>query len=1493
MKRAKRLLRAAAKLLAWTVIFVAALVLGVILHLDTPWVRRTVMARTNALLAGTFQGRVEIRKLGGLGLGGVRDVDATVTDQAGDVVLSVQGARVEIDALALLRSALLGDEASPLAIDLHGVSIEVIDVVLDADAHGSLRLVDALQPSAPAAPAAPPTEGSTRPLRFSISDLALAHVHAHGAPGAGPPLDVDLDGLRGGFALRPGGVEASIDDVAVTARAIAAGADVAGELTARVSLPTDPGSPLDAALSWEGAVGGVPSGARVAASGPRSAVIVAAHAMLGSSALDADGNVGWLDDDTRATVAFRAHDVDAHAILRSAPTSRLGLTGDARAHLAADGSLVADTAVLFLGGSVADTPLPPASIHAHLARGTSAANTSAPLEGHADLLVLQTYAVAHAVADLAPRGPTSVLRIRADAAVPEMARVPAVRRAVAGGLLLATRGEVDLDTGHLDGRLRASATNLSAGPVRATTLDLDAEATGSTKALRVTTRLRSPDLPDTDAAAELALAHGYALRGIRVALARAGERATVTAREVTMADGGLTVDDAHVEGLGAPLSATLGLAPSGVRLRASTAGIDLARVARIAHFGGPTLAGTVSLDADLRLAASSGRGRATLDLAHASFASAKDVTGHLDLALNGRALDAKLHAEVARVGTVDVGATKVTVGGAQAIGRGSWTQAFGAVDVDVSADLQRLDALWPGDPPWSEAAGRVLVHAHVARDGVDDVTPDVNLRLDTDHLVLAPSVPTTRDIDGVVVHPPAPWRLAGVDLTLDATIDGDSGALRLQTRLRDLHGDLADVDAATRAFPYATALHDRPQLVSALRTMPVDVHVAIPERELASLPAILTQRLVDGSVRADATLRGTAVHPVASLTASLRHASTSGSGAPFDVDVTGRYDGQRGTVGVQASSRQRRLLDGEARIDAAVERLLEGDASWTASGNAHLTQFPLASIVVLDDRQVAGLLSGDVILERLHEDARASADLSVERLTVAGVAYRSASVKLAAGGRDLNGTVRVEQADGFAEAKVQAAAAWGARVAPELDPSAPLQASLAAHNFRIASLQPFFGASIDELDGRVDATMRVSLDPRDRSARMAGTLGLTRGTLQLAAGGGELHDIAASVRLAPDGTIQLEKLTASGLSGHLEASGVAHLQGTTLRSAKATLTIPRGAAIPVSAGGVEVGDVDGRVELAETTGADGMAHVKVDVPALDVRLPEAQQSTPRSLDAMKGVRIGAHRGNPSRLVLLPLDPVMPDAGGRAEAQGAGIAIEAHLDGVHVVRGTQIRVDLRGDLVVHPGARTTVTGQITLRRGGTLFLQGRTFTVESGTVTFVGDDPSNPQVVVKAGWTAPDATRVYASFTGPLTTGKVTLSSEPALPREEIVQLLLFGSPDGTPAQAPTGAGNSAIATAGGEAAQPLNHMLNQLGLGAITAKVDTSQASNPKPEVEVQIAQALSLQLAVVLGQPLPGTNPDRTLVTIDWRFLSRWSLATTVGDAGTTVFDLLWQHRY
>ena len=101
------------------------------------------------------------------------------------------------------------------------------------------------------------------------------------------------------------------------------------------------------------------------------------------------------------------------------------------------------------------------------------------------------------------------------------------------------------------------------------------------------------------------------------------------------------------------------------------------------------------------------------------------------------------------------------------------------------------------------------------------------------------------------------------------------------------------------------------------------------------------------------------------------------------------------------------------------------------------------------------------------------------------------------------------------------------------------------------------------------------------------------------------------------------------------------------------------------------------------------------------------------------------------------------------------------------------------------------------------------------------------------------------------------------------------------------------AAASDYATQGLSQGLDELTGIEVKGRLDTSDSNNPKPEVEVQIARDISVQVAWVIGNPLPGTNPDTTLVTLDWRFLRKWSLATTVGNEGTSILDLIWQHRY
>jgi translocation and assembly module TamB len=311
--------------------------------------------------------------------------------------------------------------------------------------------------------------------------------------------------------------------------------------------------------------------------------------------------------------------------------------------------------------------------------------------------------------------------------------------------------------------------------------------------------------------------------------------------------------------------------------------------------------------------------------------------------------------------------------------------------------------------------------------------------------------------------------------------------------------------------------------------------------------------------------------------------------------------------------------------------------------------------------------------------------------------------------------------------------------------------------------------------------------------------------------------------------------------------------------------------------------------------------VKVDVPSAHVELPLASTHDVQALDDLPGVRLGYELPGQG-FVSLQHESDYPEAAA-AKARRVALHVVVRLGSdVEVKRGSDLDVRLEGAPTFAVEQTIRASGQIRLVRG-TLDVQGKRFTIEDGSVTFEGD-ATNPQVKLRASWQAPDGTIIYASFVGPLKTGSVALSSDPMRTQTEILSLVLFGTADqGQQAATPTGTSTQAYGAAGaagGAATAPINRalsgvnqMLDSFGLvGGISTKIDTSQTT-PRPEVEIQIARDISLQVAWVLGAIAPGSNPDTTLFTLDWRFLRNLSLETTVGDAGTSILDLVWQRRY
>src|SRR6185295_8355266 len=97
-------------------------------------------------------------------------------------------------------------------------------------------------------------------------------------------------------------------------------------------------------------------------------------------------------------------------------------------------------------------------------------------------------------------------------------------------------------------------------------------------------------------------------------------------------------------------------------------------------------------------------------------------------------------------------------------------------------------------------------------------------------------------------------------------------------------------------------------------------------------------------------------------------------------------------------------------------------------------------------------------------------------------------------------------------------------------------------------------------------------------------------------------------------------------------------------------------------------------------------------------------------------------------------------------------------------------------------------------------------------------------------------------------------------------------------------GVKAAGLAGGVVTEGLNKAISGITTADISTRVDTSKADSPRPELAVQITNHISARLGYKLGVPAPGENPDRTELTLDWRFIRNWSLVAVVGDQGSTA---------
>jgi translocation and assembly module TamB len=287
-------------------------------------------------------------------------------------------------------------------------------------------------------------------------------------------------------------------------------------------------------------------------------------------------------------------------------------------------------------------------------------------------------------------------------------------------------------------------------------------------------------------------------------------------------------------------------------------------------------------------------------------------------------------------------------------------------------------------------------------------------------------------------------------------------------------------------------------------------------------------------------------------------------------------------------------------------------------------------------------------------------------------------------------------------------------------------------------------------DGR-RARGRIALDAgitgKTTDPRVAGSLTLARGEVQDLGQGIRISDIAARITGQGDRVV-LESLTGKAGAGTITARGTVGLAG----AMPLELSLTARNASPIQSELIRTA-IDADLAVAGDLSGDKRASGTIRLRRTEIRIPEKLPAQVAVLNISR-----PKQGAPPA----PLPP--------APEIALDIAIEA--PGQLFVRGRGLNAELGGSLRIRgSAAQPKPEGSFKLRRGD-FSLVGKTLTFTQGAVGFDGHVPIDPTLDFQASSSNSTVTATLA-IGGYASQPKITLSSVPTLPQDEVLAQLLF------------------------------------------------------------------------------------------------------------------------
>jgi translocation and assembly module TamB len=355
----------------------------------------------------------------------------------------------------------------------------------------------------------------------------------------------------------------------------------------------------------------------------------------------------------------------------------------------------------------------------------------------------------------------------------------------------------------------------------------------------------------------------------------------------------------------------------------------------------------------------------------------------------------------------------------------------------------------------------------------------------------------------------------------------------------------------------------------------------------------------------------------------------------------------------------------------------------------------------------------------------------------------------------------------------------------------------------LALLDPIVAAAGRRVRGQV--TLDATLTGTIGAPNVAGSAQLAGGEVQDFASGLHLSDIAARIE-GSGTTLRIAQFSAKAGQGTIGASGSI---GVMAAGMPIDLRITARDAQPLASDLITAtvdADLALRGEALGQLAASGSVHVR----RAEIRIPERM---PAGIAVLPVNRPGTKPAPPASVSVIALDIAL-DAERQVYVRGRGLDVE--FAGAMKLGGTT--------------AAPRTTGGFDLRRGG-ISLAGRSLDFTEGRISFDGGSITDPALRLVASSTSGN---VVATLTigGTAHAPKITLSSTPPLPQDEVLAHLLFGSGVGRLGALEVAGIAASLATLtgnGGGFGDPLDKVRQGLGLDRLGVR----NGANGSPALEV------------------------------------------------------------